>query len=346
MAKNKFKVVGKKDKDPGTTTVRVCDLCDGPFKMSEEVLFCEGCCQKHLHRYCAGLSKSHYEELLATSTPFVCLVCTQQLHKAELKNLHEELAAVRSELCELRTALQTTVTASATNATTAIQTLETEVKELRTTVNSQAQNVLNYAQVLKLKSNKKSNKSSLQQLNHPKSRHNSHVKGSESISHATKPTTTNNIRRLCTPISGARKVWGTLRSTTVSAVKNAIHSVTNISINDLTIKRKFKTGGNDMVVRWWFVIRGDEATLQNLEDSWQQLSLQTQWRLEPVLCYSDVVELYEKPLLPVTTEETRTEEATTEDIATEQIAHSDSSDNAASSSQPTINSAKESFLCK
>ena len=65
---------------------------------------------------------------------YIFIVCTQQLHKAELKNLYEELAAVRSEL---RTALQTTV-----STTNAIQTIETEVKELRTIVNSQAQNVL------------------------------------------------------------------------------------------------------------------------------------------------------------------------------------------------------------
>ena len=109
--------------------------------------------------------------IVATSTPSVCIVCSYSaVAQAELKNLHEELAAVRSELSELRTALQTTV-----STTNAIQTIETEVKELRTTVNSQAQNVLEYAHVLKLKSNKKSNKSSLQQLNHPKSRHNSHV---------------------------------------------------------------------------------------------------------------------------------------------------------------------------
>ena len=119
------------------------------------------------------------------------------------------MKTVRSGQSEVRTALQTTVSA--------IQTLETEVKELCTTVNSQAQNVLEY---VKLKFNKKSNKSSLQQLNHPKFRPNSHIKG---ISHATKPTTTNNIRRLRTPISGARNVWGTLRSTTVSSVKNSIH---------------------------------------------------------------------------------------------------------------------------
>ena len=95
-------------------------------------------------------------------------------------------------------------------------------------------------------------------------------------------------RKPCTPVLGARKVWGTLRSTTVSAVANAICSVTNIPTTDISIKRKFKSRPNDnRVKRWWFVLRGEESTLQKLEGCWNQLQLQTNWKLEPVLRFSD-----------------------------------------------------------
>ena len=39
------------------------------------------------------------------------------------------------------------------------------------------------------------------------------------------------------PVKGARKVWGTLKSTTVVAVTSAIRSATSIATKDLTVKR-------------------------------------------------------------------------------------------------------------
>ena len=76
-----------------------CDLCTGAFKASDEVLHCEGYCKKSLHRYCAGISRQHYKTLIDNSTPFVCLVCTQLLHKAEIQTLLSELEALKS-LCQ------------------------------------------------------------------------------------------------------------------------------------------------------------------------------------------------------------------------------------------------------
>ena len=86
---------------------------------------------------CTAIVRASIRVIMKSSWQFYSL-CMHRMYsavaQAELKKLHEELAAVRSEL---RTALQTTV-----STTNAIQTIETEVKELRTIVNSQAQNVL------------------------------------------------------------------------------------------------------------------------------------------------------------------------------------------------------------
>ena len=84
-----------------TTNARICNLCDGPFKATEQVLHCEGNRDKFPHRYCAGISKGYYQDLLTSSKPFICLVCTQQLHKAELSNLHSEIATLKQELCDI-----------------------------------------------------------------------------------------------------------------------------------------------------------------------------------------------------------------------------------------------------
>ena len=40
---------------------------------------------------------------------------------------------------------------------------------------------------------------------------------------------------------GARKVWGTLRSTTTGAITNALKLIPEISTGSVTVKRKYKT---------------------------------------------------------------------------------------------------------
>ena len=84
---------------------------------SEEVFQCEGNCRLHMHRYCVGLPKTQYEELTANSTPFICLVCTQRLHNAQVLVLQNELASLKSELLELRAIIaNSSVTQSASPA--------------------------------------------------------------------------------------------------------------------------------------------------------------------------------------------------------------------------------------
>ena len=36
-------------------------------------------------------------------------------------------------------------------------------------------------------------------------------------------------------------------------------------------------------MRWWFVVRGDERVLKDLESNWGSVSIQTAWKLEPVM---------------------------------------------------------------
>ena len=66
------RVMPKQTNAQKSTNARICDLCDGPFKATEQVLHCEGSCDKFFHRYCAGISKGYYQDLLTSSTPFVC----------------------------------------------------------------------------------------------------------------------------------------------------------------------------------------------------------------------------------------------------------------------------------
>ena len=88
----------KKDGETTKEAELACDLCDRPFTATEVVLYCEGSCRQRMHRHCAGVSKYHYLELKNSSTSFVCLICTQQLHKAEVQGLESVVAALKDEL--------------------------------------------------------------------------------------------------------------------------------------------------------------------------------------------------------------------------------------------------------
>ncbi len=274
----------KKDSDKAKEAEPVCDLCVSPFKPAEEVLHYEGSCRKHMHRYCAGLSQHHYLELRNSSQPFVCLICSQRVHKAEVLNLQNEVAALKAALNELRTAMPPLATqaAPATTPSTdeALQALKMDVEKLQTTVSNQA---ATYANAVSNGRHRRGNSKGTDQLIKPKQDYKTTLPPSRQTQklHDAKPRV---------PVKGERKVWGTLRATTVPAVTNSIRLATSITTKDLSIKRKFKTGNHNRIIRWWFVVRGEEATLQKLEEAWQQVSIQTEWKLEPVLRFCDDVE--------------------------------------------------------
>ena len=85
-------------------------------------------------------------------------------------------------------------------------------------------------------------------------------------------------------LSGVRRVWGTLKSTTTVAVQNALTLVSEIPANEIIVKRKNKVAeiNGNRVMRWWFILRASESILQILEKHWQQIQIQTAWKLEPV----------------------------------------------------------------
>ena len=83
-------------------------------------------------------------------------------------------------------------------------------------------------------------------------------------------------------VAGARKVWGTIRTTTSLAVSTTLKRLTTVG-HKLTVKRKSQAaseGGRKE--RWWFIIRGDEVDLDCLQLQWETIAIQTAWKLERV----------------------------------------------------------------
>ena len=98
-------------------------------------------------------------------------------------------------------------------------------------------------------------------------------------------------------VKGKRKVWGTLSTTTVAAVKNAIKVISKVE--GLEIKRKYRLkkpaqkaslesdAASIQVSKWWFVISGEESILDQLAKNWDAVKIQTNWSLEPIFSYGN-----------------------------------------------------------
>ena len=50
------------------------------------------------HRYCVGVSLSHFKHLANTSKPFVCSFCSQDVHQALVCQLQSEITALKDEM--------------------------------------------------------------------------------------------------------------------------------------------------------------------------------------------------------------------------------------------------------
>ena len=68
-------------------------------------------------------------------------------------------------------------------------------------------------------------------------------------------------------IQGARRIWGTRKSTSTTHVANQLKELTSNDVSKLAIKRKFKIdcSNSSRVNKWWFIIRGEEDLLIQLE---------------------------------------------------------------------------------
>ena len=100
-------------------------------------------------------------------------------------------------------------------------------------------------------------------------------------------------------LDNAKKIWGTLRSTTCSAVLNAINRTISESLTArLTLKRKYKSSADGTTKKWWLVVRAAESDVELLEREWGKVSMHTGWRLESVYSFEDNVATASVPVAP------------------------------------------------
>lgn len=280
----------KKTKSPKST----CDLCCDNIESDQDQLACEGGCGCIVHRYCAGVTTKHYAELAASSTPFVCFYCSLNLFKTMVNQLQLQVDTLRGELDVTKTTLEQRIAANteacacgtppATYAAVAAHTARNsnrrQGKQKRV---SKEQNKTNKNELLTTKAVTGPPALAVQSET---------TMGGESVdsvvsSNVSKP-------KQFEKVSGARKVWGTLRETTVKAVTGVISKLCPSTI-EFKIKRKTQTGNHDLghKPRWWFVIHAKEEDLATLESAWSAVFDHTQWKLRP--CYKPIFDLPTEP---------------------------------------------------
>ena len=276
-----------------TSKAPVCDLCCSTIiKGKEDALFCEGFCQSWYHRYCLGVSASYFRELSSDdSTPFMCLHCQQKSHKDEISTLQSELLALKAEVTDLQAALNKACASpvgAVKDDNNAKTTLAAEVQQLKTAVanlevRSNGTQVPWNEVVRRGKHRSQNNRQRRQGQQLPP------APPSNTTRILQEPTACGNQRPerhdRDSPrevVSGARRVWGTLRSASQSTVRNTISHLTKLNwVSEtacLRIKRKFAT--HTRKARWWFVLHGEEDNMKLLENAWGMVRLQTGWRLE------------------------------------------------------------------
>ena len=206
----------KKTKSPKST----CELCCDNIESDQDQLACEGGCGCIVHRYCAGVTTKHYAELTASSTPFVCFYCFLNLFKTMVNQLQLQVDTLRGELDVTKTTLKQK---ERTEETTEACACGTPPATYAAVAAHTARNS-NRRQGKQKRVGKEQNKTNKKELLTTKA-----VTGPPAL--AVKSETTmgsepvdsvvsSNVSKpkQFEKVSGAGKVWGTLRETTVKAV--------------------------------------------------------------------------------------------------------------------------------
>ena len=82
-------------------------------------------------------------------------------------------------------------------------------------------------------------------------------------------------------VPGVRRVWGVLKYCPSGAVISTIQKLARQDFGEkLTVHRKFREGRGGHRDRWWFLLKGDEVVLVELEKLWDKVAFQTGWKIE------------------------------------------------------------------
>ena len=238
----------------------ICNVCCDEISADRaDALFCSGECQRWLHRYCASVSVEQHKSIIANSaSPFLCPTCARSAHQREIEELSSAVSALKAELSQLKEAYSA-ISADLSN-------YRPTQPPARTTYAAKAA-TNNRKPAGKHPGTSSHNRREKRQAQPNSGNANTNTSGSGNRTHAKSERVV---------VQGVRRIWGTLKSASTTAVASTLSKLTTLG-TQLTVKKKVNPRGN----HWWFLVRGTEEHLKKLEDEWERVSLQINWKLEP-----------------------------------------------------------------
>ena len=254
---------------PKSAKKSLCDLCSQPLAKGQDILNCEGGCSATIHRYCAGVTSSHFETLTkGSAAPFVCQWCALKNANAVIQQLQADVASLKSDLATLRaqTARKDTAEVASLKSELAAVNAQLSKRSAETTATA---TYAAAAAATHLRSHHN-------QLTASRGRQNPQPQRQKQ-----KTSGTGKPKRNLVQVNGARKIWGTLKVCTPATISSAISKILpSGSKLKLTIKWKTKQLGLKSI--WWFVVHGTEHDMTVLEKEWEStIKIQTPWTLKP-----------------------------------------------------------------
>ena len=91
----------------GSSVQDACCICYQKIGPKDDVLFCSGTCQKHLHRYCVSVSEHSYKVLTSDDAPpFLCFCCYRMKKDEEIAKLQSIVGLLQDEISSLKRSKQ------------------------------------------------------------------------------------------------------------------------------------------------------------------------------------------------------------------------------------------------
>ena len=195
----------------------VCDLCNDTLNKGQDILTCEGDCACYVHRYCAGVTASHFEEIGKGSTPFVCQWCLLKTSNVVIKQLQAEVASLKADLTVVRAQISTKDSEHTASLNSDLADLRAQPSKKQDLSTKQS-----YASAAMSPGPHKCTTSSPRERERP----------SQAL-RSPKPASTGKVK-----VEGARRVWGTMKSCPTTAVTGAMSKLTSVSTTGFRGKYK------------------------------------------------------------------------------------------------------------
>ena len=266
---------------------------------------CEGeiCANKWIHRYCAGVPTDHYKLLEESPEPFHCYLCAQRKQATTIEEMKNTISCLTAEIVELRATLRAETTSRTCSNDQALSSACAGTADVSQGEDRPWSEVVRRgrgrgsrrgqgrqrgppapSQSKRTSADRRERSDVLGASRKPENKQSSD--GQANASPTDKPH--HNLIKQKVPVAGARKIWGTMKETSATAVTSTLTKLTSVTNDQVRIKRKYKSvNRNNNRMRWWFVLRGDEDTLVKLESEWEQVRLQTNWKLEPLQVFAE-----------------------------------------------------------